>query len=448
MKYDVIVVGGGPAGIISAVTAKKYYSDKKFLLIKSVGAGVVPCGIPYMFSTLKNCEDNALGNKPLEANDIDVEVNEVISIDKDSKKIHTKNGKVFEYDKLVLSIGSKPMTPPIEGIHKQGIYPVFKEMNHLKSLKDDIKKDKNIVIIGGGFIGVEFADELSMMKGKKVTLIELMPSILSNSFDEEFSKLAIDELKKSKVKIINEKKVVSFDGDERVTAVNLSDGTKIPCEVVILGMGAIPNSDVASKAGLDIGKSKGILVDEYLRTSNKDIFAVGDCCEKKDYFTRKKIPVMLASTACAEARILGANLYGIKIIRENKGTIAIYSTKLGDLTLGSAGLTESFAEKEGFDIIVGNSESIDKHPALMPDVNKVKVKLIFSKYSGVLLGGQVAGGESAGELINVIGLAIQKNVIAEELETLQVATHPKLTSAPTTYPLIIAAQDAIMKMMK
>ncbi|MGB9809757.1 MAG: pyridine nucleotide-disulfide oxidoreductase, partial [Caldanaerobacter sp.] len=181
------------------------------------------------------------------------------------------------------------------------------------------------------------------------------------------------------------------------------------------------------------------------RTSDPDIFAIGDCASKRDFYTRRYIPVMLASTATAEARIAGANLYKLKVVRENKGTIAIYSTFIDGLVLGSAGLTENSAKKEGFEVIISTVEGVDKHPGSLPNANKIKVKLIFAKNSGVLLGGQIAGGISFAELINLIGVAIQKRMTATELETLQMATHPYLTSAPTVYPIVIAAQEASNK---
>ena len=446
MKYDVIVIGGGPAGVISAVTARSYYKDKKILLIKSIGCGVIPCGIPYMFKTLDDPENNAMGDKPLETNNIDLKVDEVTSFDAEKKHVETKKGDAFEYEKLILATGSNPIMPPIEGIEKKGIYQIQKDMDYLKNLKKDIQKAKDIVIIGGGFIGIEFADELSQFKDKNVTVVEFLPEILANSFDSEFSNLAKDKIVENGTILMTGKKAVKFNGEERVESVSLSDNTEIPCQLVILGIGARPNSDLAKKAGLEIGKSKGILVDEYLRTiSHPDIFAVGDCSEKKDFFTRKRIPVMLASTATAEARIAGSSLFKLKVVRENKGTIATYSTKIGDLTLGSSGLTEETAVKEGFEIVVGNAECVDKHPGVLPGANKLKVKLIFSKQSGTILGGQVAGGVSAGEIVNIIGLALQKAVSITELETLQIATHPKLTAAPTMYPIIIAAQDALRK---
>jgi NADH oxidase (H2O2-forming) len=192
--------------------------------------------------------------------------------------------------------------------------------------------------------------------------------------------------------------------------------------------------------------SKGVWVDEYMRTIDSDIFAIGDCAAKRDFYTHKEAPVMLASTATAEARIAGANLYRLKVVRENKGTIAIYSTYVDGKVLGSAGLTENTAEKEGFEIVTGLVDGTDKHPVTLPGANKVKVKLIFSKNHGIILGGQVAGGISCGEMINLIGVAIQKRMSFAELETLQIATHPYLTSAPTVYPIVLAAQDASNKM--
>jgi len=127
------------------------------------------------------------------------------------------------------------------------------------------------------------------------------------------------------------------------------------------------------------------------------------------------------------------------------GSIGIYSTYVDGLVLGTAGHTENSAKREGFEIIVGNFEGVDKHPSAMPGVSKIKVKLVFSKQSGIILGGQVAGGMSVAELINAMGIAIQKRISLTELETLQMATHPYLTSAPTMYPLVLAAQDAAAK---
>jgi len=445
-KYDVVIVGGGPAGIISGVTARKYYPNKSILLIKSIGQGVIPCGIPYMFASLPKPEDNAMGNAPLEQNKIDLEVDEVIKIDREQKTVTTKGDKTFSYEKVILAAGSNPIMPPVKGLDKAGVYPILKDMGYLKEMKGKLSKAKNAVIIGGGFIGIEFADEFSSIKGLNVSLVELLPHLLLNSFDCEFGQMVEEKIRAKGVNLVLGKKVVEAVGDKSVTGIKLDDGSIIPADLVVLGIGARPSSELAKQAGLTLGRGGGICVDEYMRSQDPNVFAIGDCAEKKDFFTRRDLPVMLASTATAEARVAGANLFQLKVVRENKGTIATYSTYVDGLVLGSAGLTETTAKKEGFEVVVGSAEVPDKHPASLPGAGKIKLKLIFSKQSGIVMGGQISGGMSAGEIINIIGLAIQKRVSATELETLQMATHPYLTAPPTKYPLVLAAQSAISKL--
>jgi NADPH-dependent 2,4-dienoyl-CoA reductase/sulfur reductase-like enzyme len=445
-KVDILVIGGGPAGIVSAVTARKYYPSKKISLMKNIEKGVIPCGIPYMFASLNSPDENKLGNAPLEKNNINVIVDEAVTIDRKEKVVVTKTSKRYGYEKLILATGSSPIAPPIPGISKKGVYPIYKDMAYLKNSIEEIKKTKNVLIIGGGFIGVEFADEISKIDNMKVYLVEILPTLLANSFDMEFSVIAEEALKSKGVVLLTGIGIEEILGSDKVENVRFSDGNEIPVDSIILGVGGMPNTKLATDARLDMGKGKGIWVDEYMRTIDPDIFAAGDCAGKRDFYTRKDVPVMLASTATAEARIAGANLYKLKVVRENKGTIAIYSTYVDGKVLGSAGLTENSARNEGFEIVTGMTDGVDKHPTTLPGVSEVKVKLIFSKHSGIILGGQVAGGMSCGELINLIGVAIQKRVSFAELETLQMATHPYLTSAPTVYPIVLAAQDASSRM--
>ncbi|MBU0570548.1 MAG: FAD-dependent oxidoreductase [Candidatus Omnitrophica bacterium] len=446
-KTDILILGAGPAGMVSAAVAHKYYPSKKITIIKSIDKGVIPCGIPYMFSSLKDPDENKLSTQPLENKGIEVVVDEAVKIDRSRKTVITACGNEYSYEKLILAVGSDPIKPCIPGIDKKGVYLAYKDMEYLKKAISEIKGHKNVLILGGGFIGVEFADEIAKIKSINVYLAEVLPRILANSFDEEFSSLAEDRLKNKGVKLMTGSKVVEIAGKDKVEKICFENGSDLFVESVILGIGAVPNTKLAAEAELDLGRGKGIWVDEYMRTTDPDIFAVGDCAGKRDFYTRKDAPVMLASTATAEARIAGANLYSVKVVREIKGTIAIYSTYLNGLVLGSAGLTEGSAKKEGFEIVAGNAEGIDKHPGSLPGAGKIKLKLIFSKQSGIIMGGQVAGGISAGEMINIIGMAIQQRVSVTELETLQVATHPYLTSAPTMYPVVLAAQDASGKML-
>lgn len=445
IKTDILVLGGGPAGIITAVTARGHYPDKSITLVKSVEKGVIPCGIPYMFGSLESPEQNALSTDGLASKNIKVVVDTAMCVDREKRVVKMESGEEYEYEKLVLAVGSKPIVPPIKNIETKGVYPILKEMDYLKNMVNVAKSAKDVVVIGGGFIGIEMADEIASMGEKNVTIIEMLPNILCNAFDEEFCNEAAEKLNEKGVKLILGKTVTEIIADNGVKAVKLNDDTEIKADMVVLGIGAKPNSECVHKCGLDIGRGGGIWVNDYMRTSDENIFAVGDCAEKRDFFTREHAPVMLASTATAEARIAGANLYGIKAVRINHGTIAAFSTYVNGLALGSAGLTERAAQKAGFEILIGTAEAPDRHPGKMPGASKIHVKLIFSKKSRIILGGQVSGGNSVGEMINVIATAIQKKLTANEIATLQIATHPKLTAAPTIYPLVTAAQ-AVEKM--
>jgi len=440
IKSDILVIGSGPAGLISASTARRYYPSKKAVIITKTDPSIIPCGIPYMFSSLSSPDDNLCAVEGLKKKGIDICIDEIKQVLPDKREVVGEN--TYSYEKLVLAVGSKPLRPPIKGIDKEGVFFVYKEMRYLKHMIEQLKSWRNVLIIGGGFIGVELADELSKHKHLHIFLVEAQEEVLSNSFDKEFSLLARDKLVSEGVEIITGDVVSEIAGGKKAEQVRLQSGRTLDVDAVIVGIGAVPNTELAEKAGIDLGRGKGIWVDEYMRTSVKDIFAVGDCAGKRDFFTRRDCRVMLASTATAEARVAGANLYQLKIVRESKGTIAVFSTYVNGLVLGSAGLTEKTAKQEGFDVVVGQAEGVDRHPASLPGASKIKVKLIFSRHSGIILGGQVSGGASCGELINIIGLAIQKRVSFSELETFQMATHPYLTSAPTMYSLVLAAQNA------
>jgi len=205
-------------------------------------------------------------------------------------------------------------------------------------------------------------------------------------------------------------------------------------------MGYRPNISLAEKSGLSITKKGFIEVDEYMRTENPDIFAIGDCAEKRDFITRKHSGTMLASTACAEARVAGMNLYKLSTLKTISGTIAIFSTAIGNTGFGAAGLTEDAAKKEGFDVVTGSFEGIDRHPGTLPDTHKQVIKLIVARESGVVLGGEIMGGLSVGELTNLIGLVIQNRMTINSILTAQIGTHPLLTAPPTAYPLIKVAE--------
>jgi NADPH-dependent 2,4-dienoyl-CoA reductase/sulfur reductase-like enzyme len=367
-------------------------------------------------------------------------VGEVISINKENKTVELAGGETIKYDKLMLATGSVPIKPKwLTGADKDNVFTIPKDKVYLAGMKEKLSSCKKVVVIGAGFIGVEFSDELAK-RGHEVTLVEKLPEILSLAFDEELSG-RIEELLKSRgVKVITGNGISEILGEEKVKAVKLENGEVLESDAVVLSMGYKPNADLARKAGICVNESGFIVVDEYMRTHAKDIFAIGDCAQKRDFVTRARVATMLASTACAEARIAGMNLYKLNVVKTFSGTIAIYSTAIGNTGFGTAGITEARAKAECIDYVTGIFEGIDRHPGNLPDTHKQIVKLIAGRQSGVIIGGEVIGGLSAGELVNVIGLAIQNRMTVNSLLTFQIGTHPCLTASPAAYPLIRAAE--------
>jgi len=446
MKYDAVIIGGGPAGMVTAATVKKFYPEKSVVIVKKEEVSMIPCGIPYIFATLGSVEADIMPTKSVENLGVQFIIDEVVDVDKNRKIVKVSSGEEIEYEKLVFATGSQPIFLNIEGSNLEGVYVVSKSFEYLKKLYDAVKEAENIVIVGGGFIGVEVSDELRKL-GKNVTIVEMMDHLLPTAFDKEFGEIVKKELEANGIKIYLNSTVKKILGKNRVEGVELADGGKIEADLVIFSVGYKPNSELAKKAGIRVGTSGGIWVDEYMRTSEPDIFAVGDCVEHKDFFTRKPTKLMLASAACFEARIAGTNLFNLGVIRKNKGDIGIFSTHAGNITLAAAGITEEVAIKEGFEIVVGRAKGFDRHPSKIPDASSIEVKLIFSK-DGVIIGGQIIGGKSVGEMINIVGLAIQEGLTVAELCLMQIGTHPLLTSPPTAYPIIVAAEDAWRKMSK
>ncbi|MFO8033568.1 MAG: FAD-dependent oxidoreductase [Candidatus Bipolaricaulota bacterium] len=440
MKKDVLVIGGGPAGIVAATVAKRCHPKKDVLLLRKTRHAIVPCGIPYMFGTLNESSENVVSDKILDKAGVELGVGEAVSLSREEKRCTTEGGLHIEFEKLMLALGSQPKVPRwLKGATLPGVLTVPKDKGYLDRALDQLKHSRRIVIIGGGFIGVEVADELRK-QGKAVTLVEVLPRVLSLVFDEEVAVQVEELLARRGLKLVTGVGAKEIVGDEQATGVLLQNGETVPADAVILCMGYNPNTALAQQAGIPTNQLGFIHVDEYMRTEDQSIFAVGDCAEKRDFLTRKPSAIMLASTACAEARIAGMNLYKLSSVKTMGGTIGIFSTGIGDVGFGAAGLTENAARNEGFEIVVGSFTGVDKHPGTMPDTHPQFVKLIVAKDSGVLLGGEVVGGVSAGELINLIGLAIQNRMTVNSIVTAQVGTHPLLTAPPTAYPLIKAAE--------
>jgi len=444
---DVLVIGGSAAGMVAALTGKSSWPGKKFILVKKHKEMMVPCGIPYIFGTLETINQNLMPvDAMMEKAGIESLVDEVTSINPADKNVELASGETIAYDKLVIATGSNPVMPKwLTGSDRENVFMIPKDKQYLAAMQEKLKDCRKITVLGAGFIGVEMSDELAK-SGREVVLVEKQPDILSLAFDVELSRKIADILTSRGVRIITGNGIKEVQGAGKVEKVVLENGDILESDAVVLSVGYKPNAELALKAGIYVDESGFIAVDEYMRTHVKDIFAIGDCAQKRDFVTRARVNTMLASTACAEARIAGMNLFSLNVVKTFVGTIAIYSTAIGTTGFGTAGITEARTEQEDIDAVTATFEGVDRHPGNLPDAHKQIVKLIAARQSGVIIGGEVIAGTSAGELTNVIGLAIQNRMTINSLLTSQIGNHPCLTASPAGYPLIKDAEMIAAKM--
>lgn len=451
-NVDVVVVGGGASGLQSAITIKSTYPEKEVVVIRKEEKVLIPCGIPYIFGSLNNdSSKDILPDKLLTNVGVEIIIDEVSDIAVEDHSLSTASGETYKYGKLILALGSKPTLPRwLKGATLENVFTIPKDKIYLDDMASKLAGAKKVIVIGAGFIGVEVSDELNK-KDYDVTLVELEETILSRAFDEDFGKLAEGHLRERGLNLITGKGVSEIIGkDGKVSKVVLSSGEELEADAVILSMGYAPNTEIAKKAGLELNQFGFIKTCEYMRVlpCSTDIVAVGDCAEKRDFVTRKLDRTMLASTACAEARTAGMNLYTLSPCKPFTGTIAIYATAIGEHAFGTAGITEAKAISENFAIISGSFSGVDTHPGNLSHTHKQTVKLIVAEDCGMILGGEVYGGQSTGELTNAIGFLIQNRVTVKALLTMQIGTQPLLTGSPAGYPLIKAAEVIVKKMRK
>lgn len=448
-KTDVLIIGGSAAGMVTAVTGKAHYPEKDFVLVKKQKDVMVPCGIPYIFGTLDSSDKNLMPvDMMMEKNNITSLVDEAVMIRTADHEVDFASGETIGYEKLVVATGSTPVKPGwLEGADLDNVFVIPKDREYLDEMNARLGNMKKVAVIGAGFIGVELSDELNK-RGYEVTLIEKLPHILNLAFDVELSDKIHEMLTERGVNVVTGKGITAVRGEGKVESVLLEGGEVLEMDAVVLSMGYKPNTELAAKSGIYVDESNFVAVDEYMRTHEKDVFAVGDCAQKRDFVTRSRVPTMLASTACAEARIAGMNLFNLHVVKTFSGTIAIYSTAIGDVGFGTAGVTEQRAREEGIDVLAGIFEGVDRHPGNLPNAHKQIVKLVTARHSGVIIGGEVIGGLEAGELTNVIGMIIQNRMSVNSLLTAQIGTHPCLTASPAAYPLVKAAESIAISMLK
>jgi NADPH-dependent 2,4-dienoyl-CoA reductase/sulfur reductase-like enzyme len=441
MNYDVIIVGGGAGGLATALALKSLRPDLNVLIIRRTKLQVIPCAVPYITNTVGSVEGIQIPDSTVKNAGVDLIIDEVVGIDRSKKLIKTASGREFMYKKLVLATGVSPIKLNIPGIEKEGVILISKEYEQLVKAYQLLKDARRIVIVGGSFTGLEFADDLA--KGREIHVVEVLEEVLPLCFDKEFGEIARRKLEEKGVKFHLKASVKEIRGKDKVEEIVLTTGEILSAEAVLVAVGVTPNSNLAAKAGLALDQWGHVVVDSFMRSSDPDIYAVGDIAQKRDFFTGKPVKAYFASVAVAEGRVAAMHIAGVATARGFEGALPVFSTYIGGTVLAAAGLTEFMARNLGLDVLPVKVEAVNRHPAALPGGGKIQLKALFLKSDLRLVGVQIAGPEPVGELINYAGAVIQQGLSAYDIVKMNFATQPLLTASPLAYPLQLAALQAI-----
>jgi NADH oxidase (H2O2-forming) len=440
MRCDVLIIGAGPGGASAAKAAKLTYPDKDVLIVSGNKNPAKPCGIPYMFTTLADPRENGADLSGLVSMGVRIIHDHALKIDHRNHVVECETHRI-EYGKLILATGSVPNRLACEGSDRDGVFAIHKDVEHIRKVREAYLDADDIVIIGGGYVGVELAYEFARHQDKRITLVEYCEHVLSHSYDHEIARYVHEALAARGVRLMTGAGVECID-EHRI--VRLSNGEKLRADLVLVSIGAHPNVDLAINSGFDL-KDGFVEVDDHQRTRYEDVYAVGDCAHKTDFLTGKACRIMLATGAVLEGRVCGENLYGIRTVRSMRGVIGTSTTDLDELTFASSGVTEADAKRAGFSFISVMLGSDHEHPCSLPsDDHRVLVKALFLSESRSLIGVQLMGSDHGRieELANTANVLIQHRLTIDDLLGLQTASHPYLSGSLMTHPLVAAAEIA------
>ncbi|MEG1284436.1 MAG: FAD-dependent oxidoreductase [Romboutsia sp.] len=433
MSRKVLIVGGVAGGASAAARLRRLGEDDRIIMFeKGPHVSFSNCCLPYHLSAaIENHEDLVLMHpeKFFKQYRIDARVhNEVISIDRENKEVTVVDvitGKEYKesYDKLILSPGAKPIVPPIKGIEDVNVFTV-RNVVDIAKLNYFVKEldSKNIAVIGGGFIGVEVAENLREA-GYNVNLIEASNQIM-RPFDYDMVQILHKVLDDNGVNLVVGDKVSSF---EKNTVV-LESGKKIEADAVVMAIGVVPETTLAKESGLEVGELGGIKVNQNYMTNDEDIYAVGDAIEVYHALTNSMTKLALAGPAQKQARAVADHINGIPV--KNSGVIGSSVIKVFDYNAASTGLNEGLIKALGLNIKYDVARVIPSdRVGIMPDSSPMHFKLIYEVPTGRILGAQAIGKGSADKRVDVIATIIKFGGTIDDLRDLELCYAPTFSTA-------------------
>lgn len=435
MGKKVVIVGGVAGGASAAARLRRIDEEAEIILIeKGEHISFANCGLPYYIGEVIKEKEKLLVQTPEKMKErfrIDVRVNnEVIKINSENKTVEILNipkNKVYTetYDKLILSPGAEPIKPRLTGIDSAKIF-TLRNIPDTYRIKDYVDQNmpKRAVIVGAGFIGLEVAENLHM-RGVKVTVVELADHVIG-PMDFDMAAIVHQHMKAKDVELYLKDAVEAFEDTDTSINVKLSSGRVLKTDMVIMGIGVKPETRLAADAGLKIGKTGGIYVDETMRTSNPDIYAVGDAVEVKDFVSGNEALIPLAGPANKQGRIAANNICGMN--EKFEGTQGTSIVKIFDITVALTGNSERILKRNGVEYQKSFTHTAS-HASYYPGAIPMSIKLLFGKNDGKILGAQIVGYDGVDKRMDVISTAMRAGMTVFDLEKLELAYAPPYSSA-------------------
>lgn len=431
----VIIVGGVAAGATTAARLRRLDEEADIIMIeRGEDISFANCGLPYYVGDVIPNRNNLLVQTPTSMSrrfELDIrtrnEVQKIFPTEKMVEVHNLRNDKIYRenYDYLVLCPGAKPIVPDFPGVDKPNVFTVrnIPDSDFIRHYIE-VREVRKAVVVGGGFIGLEMAEMLHH-RGIAVTIIEAGPQVM-NALDPEMAAIVHNYIRSLEINLILNDRPQSLEGADSAEQVVLAGGRRIETDMVILGIGVRPEVWLAEQAGLTLGSTGGIWVDEYMRTSDPSIYAAGDAVQIKDYQSGQDALVPLAGPANRQGWIIANNIAGRAL--KYPGSQGTGIVKFKDLTVAMTGKNEKHLQRLGWEYMVCHIHP-NSHATYYPGAAQMTLKLLFTPRDGKVLGAQIVGFEGVDKRIDVLATAIHAGLTVFDLQELELAYAPPFSSA-------------------
>jgi NADPH-dependent 2,4-dienoyl-CoA reductase/sulfur reductase-like enzyme len=447
MTERLVVIGGDAAGMTAAATARRRVPAGQLDIVafeKGNYTSYSACGIPYLIGGLVSDVDALIARAPAEhvRRGIDARIgHDVLVVDTERRRVRVRAVETGvesweAFDQLVIATGSTPRRPPLPGVDAAGIFGVQTLDDGLAvRAAADAAGVRHAVVVGGGYIGLELGEAL-VRRGLAVALVESAPQPMS-TLDPEMGELVADALRAVGVDVYVGERVEGFDTDAgRVTGVRTA-ARALPADLVILGLGVEPNSGLAREAGIPVGDSGGIAVDDHVRTGIDGIYAAGDCSETFHRVSRRPVVVALGTHANKQGRVAGINATAGDAVFP--GVLGTAASKICKYEVARTGLSEREAAAAGFDAVATSVDTTTR-AGYYPDAAPIRVRVVAELGTGRLLGAQIVGEEGAAKRVDVLAAAIWNDMTVDDVASMDLSYAPPF--APVWDPTLMAARRA------